>query len=194
MISLKMLLCHSKTSGLIFGCVLTFLFILLQGNYHCGACENVYMSQNGVSTLINLIGYMNLPRIKINGLVIIHNLLTYLRDDKNDRNSPLNGFKRQLKEVQGVETLTIKLEETNPKIRRILCDSLRILMLKDPKAKRTFLQHNGTARIIEFLKKADTPKLFDVSLRVTRGVYVLKSRSTEKLEIIGLKAICICSV
>ena len=162
--------------------ILTF-FILLQANYHCGACENVYMSQNGVSTLINLIGYMNLPRIKINGLVIIHNLLTYLRDDKNDRNSPLNGFKRQLKEVQGVETLTIKLEETNPKIRRILCDSLRILMLKDPKAKRTFLQHNGTARIIEFLKKADTPKLFDVSLRVTRGVYVLKSGSTEKLKI-----------
>ena len=173
MISKKCYCVIQKLHWLNFWMLLNFLYILLQGNYHCGACENVYMSQNGVSTLINLIGYMNLPRIKINGLVIIHNLLTYLRDDKNDRNSPLNGFKRQLKEVKGVETLTIKLEESNDRIQRILCDSLRILMLQDPKAKRTFLQHNGTARIIEFLRSSDTsPKLFDVSLRITRGVYV----------------------
>ena len=117
---------------------------------------------------------MNLPRIKANGLVIIHNLLTYLQNQPASESDDLNGFKRQLKEVQGVEILTIKLEEEKLSQRRILCDSLKILIYKDPKAKRTFLQHNGTARIIEFLRSSDTsPKLFDVSLRIIRGVYVL---------------------
>ena len=65
------------------------------------------MSQNGVSSLILLLG-TDLPRIKYNGIIALHHLLMYLKDDDH------RGVKNLIKEHKGVEAMAALLNHENP--------------------------------------------------------------------------------
>ena len=126
------------------------------------ACRNIYMSQNGVSSLILLLG-TDLPRIKYNGIIALHHLLMYLKDDDH------RGVKNLIKEHKGVEAMAALLNHENPTFLRIICDCLRFVAKNDKEAKAVILRRGGTLKLLEFLKTGRYPQVIEISLKLIQG-------------------------
>ena len=120
------------------------------------------MSQNGVSSLILLLG-TDLPRIKYNGIIALHHLLMYLKDDDH------RGVKNLIKEHKGVEAMAALLNHENPTFLRIICDCLRFVAKNDKEAKAIILRRGGTLKLLEFLKTGRYQQVIEISLKLIQG-------------------------